>query len=138
AGEAAAHPVAAALRATLDSYALDPAPLHALIEAHAADLYDVPPALLDDLDRYAVATSSTLLSVAAAILGGDAARLDPLTRPAGIARAVSGMLGAFAHDAARRRLHLPREVLERHGVDRATIFAGEMSEGLRAAFAELI
>jgi len=137
-GEAAAHPVAAALHETLARYKLDPAPLHTVVDAHAFDLYDEPMALLDDLDRYAVETQSELLSTVAAILGGDAARLAPLTRPAGIARTVAGVLGDFGRHAARRQLYVPLEVLARHGIDRETVLAGQASEGLHAAFAELI
>jgi len=136
-GEAAAHPVAAALRATLERYALAPAPLLTLIDAHTFDLYDAPMGSLDDLDRFAVETQSASFSVAAGILGGDATRLAALMRPAGIAAAIANILGGFARHAARRQLYIPLEVLERHGVDRETILAGETGEGLRAAFAEL-
>jgi phytoene synthase len=138
AGEAAAHPVAAALGETLARYALDPAPLLVLIDAHTFDLHDEPMALLDDLDRYAVETRSTLLSAAAAILGGDAARLAAITRPAGIAQTIAGVLGGFGRHAARRQLYVPLEVLARDSVDPEAIFAGRAGEGLRAAFAELI
>jgi len=137
-GEAAAHPVAAVLRQTFDRYALDLAPLLTLIDAHTFDLYDEPMALLDDLDRYAVETQSALLSVAVAILGGDTTWLAALTRPAGIAQTIAGLLGGFGRHAARRQLYVPLEVLQRYGVDRETVFAGQASDGLRAAFAELI
>lgn len=137
-GEAAAHPVAAGLRETISRYALDPAPLLTLIDAHSFDLYDAPMAQPDDLDRYGVETSSALLSAAAAILGGDTANLAALTRPAGIAQTVTGVLGDFGRHAARRQLYVPLEVLERHGVDRETVFAGQASEGLQAVIAELI
>jgi len=138
AGETAAHPVAAALRETLKRYRLDPAPLLTLIDAHTFDLYDEPMALPDDLDRYAVETASALLSAAAVILGGDAAQVAAVTRPAGIAQTIAGLLGGFGRHAARHQLYVPLEVLQRYGVDRETVFAGQASEGLRAAFAELI
>jgi phytoene synthase len=136
-GEATAHPVAAALRDTLDRYAVDPAPLVTLIDALTFDLYDEPMTLLDDLDRFAAETQSALMSTAAAILGGDAARLVPLTRPAGIAFAIAGVLASFGRHAARRQLYVPLEVLDRHGVDREAIFAGQGSEELQSAITEL-
>ena len=51
--EAAAHPVAAALRETLHRYGLSADPLQALIDAHTFDLYDAPMASLRDFDDYA-------------------------------------------------------------------------------------
>jgi phytoene synthase len=137
-GEAAAHPVASALRETMERHALDPAPLLTLVDGHTFDLYDEPMASLDDLDRYAADTRSTLLTAAAVVLGVEPVCLAPVARPAGIAATVASVLGGFARHSAHGQLFIPLEVLERNNVDRAAIFAGETGEGLRAAFAELI
>jgi 15-cis-phytoene synthase len=134
-GEAAAHPVAAALLAALTQYGIDPKRLIALIDAHGFDLYDEPMATLDDLDAYGAGTQGTLLDAAAAILG---ARNETVTRHAGIALAVTVIFNDFPRHASRRQLYIPVEVLDRHSVDREQIFAGQGGEGLRAAFAELI
>jgi phytoene synthase len=134
-GEAAAHPVASALLAALAKYAIDPKRLIALIDAHGFDLYDEPMGTLDDLDAYGVGTEGTLLDVAAAILG---ARNEAVARHAGIALAVGGIFNDFPRHASRRQLYIPVEVLDRYSVDREQIFAGQGSDGLRAAFAELI
>jgi phytoene synthase len=134
-GEAAAHPVAAALRAVLKQHELAPDRLIGLIDAHAFDLYDDPMATLDDLDNYAVATQSALFDVAGQILGARPS--EALTRSAGIAAAVAAICNGFPRHAARGQLYLPLEVLDRHGVTREDIFAGQGSEQLRAAFAEL-
>jgi 15-cis-phytoene synthase len=134
-GEAAAHPVAAALLAALAQYGIDPKRLIALIDAHSFDLYDDPMGTLDDLDAYGAATQGTLLDVAAAILG---AHNEPVRRHAGIALAIAAMFTDFPRHASRRQLYIPVEVLDRHKVDREQIFAGQGSDALRAAFAELI
>ena len=55
-GEAAAHPVATALRDATARYGLDGSRLTAFIDAHAFDLYDEPFRTLDDLDNHAVLT----------------------------------------------------------------------------------
>lgn len=136
-GEAAAHPVAAALRVAVARYGLDAGRLVALIDAHAFDLYDEPFATLDALDNHAVLTEGVVMAAAAKILGGDGFAVDVLMRHAGIALTVSRLLLALPRHASRRQLYIPLEVLERHNVDREAMFAGQGSAELLAALAEL-
>ena len=72
-GEAAANPVAAALLDTIARCGLPAAPLDALIDARARDLYDDPILTLSELEAYGRATASTLFGMAARILDGGAA-----------------------------------------------------------------
>ncbi len=132
-GEAAAHPVAAALRETMARHGIAAERLVAMVDAHSFDLYDEPLETLDDLDNYAVLTQSALIGLAAEILGATGFAVQMLARHAGIAHTVFGVLAA----PARRQLLLPAEVLERHAVDRAAVMAGHDSDALRAALAEL-
>src|SRR4029077_17613239 len=60
AGEAAANPVAAALRDTIARFNLPAAPLLNLIEVHAFDLYDDPMPTLAALEGYAGKTETAL------------------------------------------------------------------------------
>jgi phytoene synthase len=137
-GEASANPVAAALLAVLDRYRLPAAKLIALIDAHRFDLYDEPMARLVDLEDYARATSSTLLALAAQLLAGpEGAGIEAVADPAGVAYAVAGLLGALPQHAARHQLYLPQDLLARHGVEPAEIFAGRSLANLRAVSAEL-
>jgi phytoene synthase len=137
AGEAAAHPVAAALREALSHYNIPAARLITLIDAHGFDLYDEPMATLDDLDNYAQDTQSVLLRTAAEMLAGSSAAAEALIRHAGTAYAVTGILSTLGRHAARRQLFLPLEVLDRHKVAPADIFAMETGAPLFAALAEL-
>ena len=136
-GEAAAHPVAAALVATVARHRLDPARLTAFIDAHTFDLYDEPLKTLDDLDNHAALTEGLLMSAGAKILGHEGFAVEALTRHAGIALTIAGLLLALPKHAARHQLYVPLEVLERHGVDRETVFAAQESDALRRALAEL-
>jgi phytoene synthase len=136
-GEAAAHPVAAALRETLARHNIAGDRLIALVDAHTFDLYDEPMASLDDLESYACKTQSALFAVAAEILGAPGAAAEAVTRHAGIANAIAGILRGFALQASRRQVYLPLELLERHGVNREDIFGGQGSDPLRAALAEM-
>ena len=136
-GEAASHPVAAALTASLKQYAIAPDQLSAIVDAHTFDLYDDPMPTLDDLDNYAVMTQSALLDIAAAILGGGGFDVMMLIRQAGIATTVTGVLTGLARHAARRQLFVPLEVMDRHGADREDLFAGKVTDQLKSALAEL-
>jgi phytoene synthase len=133
-GEAAAHPVAAALRETLARHNISSDRLIALIDARGFDLYDAPMASVTDLEIYGIKTQSALFALAAEFLGGTS---ELTTLDAGIAYAITGVLHGFARHAARRQLYVPLDVLNRHRVNREEIFAGQASEGLRAALAEL-
>lgn len=135
--EAAAHPVAAALRKTLQRYGLSADPLQALIDAYTFDLYDEPMASLQAFDEYAAQTRAGLFTMAAAVLGGLTPQAQALCRHAGIAYAVAGVLTNFPLHATRRQLYLPQELLGRHDVEPEAVFARENSEGLRAALADL-
>ncbi len=137
AGEAAANPVAAALRETLVGYRLSPLPLIGLIDARGFDLYDDPMASLADLDDYAARTGATLFALAGSILGARGKQAEAIAHHAGIAHAVAGLLTRFGLHAARRQLYLPLDLLGRHGAEREDIFARRAAPELRAALAEV-
>lgn len=137
AGEAAANPIAAALRETIARYGLDEQTFADLIEARAFDLYDDPMPNLEAFAGYCRRTAAGLIELAARVLDGERARLADIAAPAGLAYATTGLLRAFALHASRGQLYLPADVLARHGVSTADIFAGRTTEGLRAALAEM-
>lgn len=136
-GEAAAHPVAAALQATIKRHKLSTDTLVSFIDAHTFDLYDDPFATLDDLDNYAVLSESAIIATAAQILGSANAATGILVRHVGIALAVMKLLLALPHHAARHQLYVPLEVLERHRAKAEDVLAGQDSDALKAALAEL-
>ena len=138
AGEVAANPVAAALRATTTRYALPVEPFKALIAARRFDLYDDPMGTLADFDDYAGASSSAVIELAARILGGgEMPDLRPLAFHAGLGHAIAGLLQAFPIHAARGQLFVPQEILERHGAGPQDVAAKGASAPLRAALAEM-
>jgi len=133
--EANANPVASALLAAIERYHLRRDALLDLIEARRFDLYEDPMGTLDELEAYLRRTSSSLFSLAAAILAG--AQFEAAAAPAGIASGLTQILRAFPVHVARRQLYLPAEMMERHQVRLHDVFAGRSSPGLVAAFAEL-
>jgi phytoene synthase len=136
-GEAAANPVAAALLETLARYRLGSERLIALIDARSFDLYDEPMASATDLEIYGIKTQSVLFAMAAEILGSRGAASEMVTLDAGIAYAIASLLHGFARHASRRQLYVPLDVLNRLGVNREEIFAGQSSAGLLAALADM-
>jgi len=136
-GEASAHPVAAALMQTMARHDLAAATFAELIEARAFDLYDDPMPTLEAFAAYGRRTASGVIALAARVLDGRQAEVGEFADPAGVAYAATGLMRAFALHASRRQLYLPADVLDRHGVRAADIFAGRTTPALRAALAEL-
>src|SRR5581483_6651761 len=83
AGEAAAHPVAAALVETLARHQMASAPLIGLIDAHAFDLYDEAMVDFAALENYAEKIAGTIFAGAATILAGGAGPSGEVARLAG-------------------------------------------------------
>jgi 15-cis-phytoene synthase len=137
-GEVTAHPVAAALLASMARYRLSPEPFKALIAARRFDLYDEPMATLADLEAYADGASASLIALAAEILAaGSEPDIGALSHHAGFAHALAGLLAAFPIHAARGQLFVPLELLARHGVGRLDVKGAPATQQLRAALAEL-
>src|SRR5882724_3499513 len=125
-GEAAAHPVAAALIETIARFSLSRQRLTDLIEAHAFDLYDDPMPTFEALEGYVRHTAATVFDAAALICGAPA---EYAGERAGLAYGITALLRAFARHASRRQLFVPVQFLER-GTTPEEIFAGQTSPWL--------
>lgn len=137
-GSIKANPVAAALMDTIARLRLPVEPLLELIEARRFDIYDEPMASLADLDAYARKTSSGLIGLAAHILLGDGdAGMAQATLEAGIAYAITGLLRAFPRHAARHRLYVPLDILDRHDLTPEEMLAGGADPRVIGALADM-
>ena len=136
-GEAAAHPVAAALLATLSRYGFVATPLLELIDERIFDLYDEPMATIGALELYAIRTQSPIFAMAAGILKSGAMPSELFTLDASVASSIGGILRSFGRHASHRQLYVPLEILDRHQVQPADIFAERMSAPLLAALTEM-
>lgn len=136
-GDVRANPVADALLATIATCSLPIEPLLALIEARSFDLYDDPMPSLDALYGYVRKTSSSLIALAALILGGPDPIATGLAGPAGIGLGLTRLMQAFPVHAARRQLYLPLELLDLYGAAPADIFAEKTAPQLQAVLADL-
>ncbi|ADZ70632.1 phytoene/squalene synthase family protein [Polymorphum gilvum] len=137
-GDGSANPVAAALARTIERYRLPVEALIGLIDARVFDLYDDPMPTLNDLEGYAGETASALIQLAAIVLAdGEEPGTCDVAGHAGVAYALTGLMRALPWHAARRQLYLPADLLDRHGVDRESLFRGVTTPELKAALAEL-
>jgi len=136
-GEAAAHPVAAAVRETLGRYGFVAEPLLELIEARTFDLYDEPMASLGDLELYAIRTQSPIFAMASGILGGGKRPPELATLDAAIAHTIGAILSGLGRHAARGQLYVPLEILGRHEAAAADVYAGRTNPALLKALADM-
>jgi len=137
-GDVARHPVASALRATMEKFSLPRAQLLELIDARTFDLYDDPMPDTAQLEIYADSTSGALLRLATTVLAGrELSGVGGPLRHGGRAYAITGLLRAFALHASRGQVYLPLEIFTRHGVTRENIVSGEGAAGLGHALTEI-
>ncbi len=136
-GEGGASPVAAALQETLRRNNLDVAALAELIDARSFDLYRNPMQTIVDFEAYARRTSSTLMRMAAHILGCRGPEVASAALHAGIAVATANLLRSFPFHASRGALYIPVEILAQHGASVTSVLAGQTSPELLAALADM-
>jgi phytoene synthase len=117
-GDVERSPVAAALFAALDHYAIPSEPLIRLVDARRFDLYNDPMPDIATFEGYAGETNSVLYQLNLAILAGG---VIPTNGDAaghlGVAHALIGHLLAFGDNARRGHLFLPLEVFRAAGAD---------------------
>jgi len=136
-GEAATHPVAAALLETISHHGLARERLAALVEAHRFDIYDEPMASLLELQTYAAATSGTIFECGTRILSGPEGALAAIAEEAGQAETIVDVIERLPRHAAHHQLYVPLEVLRHHGANPDDVYAMHATAELRAALAEL-
>ena len=136
AGKPRDHEVVHALGEALRAHDLPRTLFDGLIDARENDLEETPFAGMASLESYADASSGNVMRLAARILGaGDT--LDGAARHAGIAYALTGLLRALPHHAARRRLMLPIHLLSAVGLFPENVFAGGASAALTRVVAQI-
>src|SRR5205823_12065318 len=118
------HPVANALSEVIEQYRLPRRLIDELIEARRAHLGRELFGSVDELERYARSTSSTLMELAARVIGAAA---SDFAGPAGISVGIVSLLRNFASDAVRGRVTAPADMMIQNSVLPLDIVAGLMS-----------
>ena len=133
AGEARAHPPAAALFDTVVRARLPVHTLLDLVDARGFDLQRQPIENIAALEEYGRKTASTLIDLAATILDGQpSVAVAAAAEPAGIAYAITRVLRG-----PRRRFFLPLETLRLHGARTEDALGGKVTPQLCAALGDL-
>jgi phytoene synthase len=137
-GDAAGHPVAAAVIDTARKFNLPLSPLDMLLAARVFDLYDDGMPTLDDLEGYAGETASAILQLSAIVLAGGT---DPKSAEAagyaGVAETIVAVLRALAADPRRAAKYVPDDLLAEHRVARPQIAARERTPDVVRLFGKL-
>ncbi|TDR89946.1 phytoene/squalene synthase family protein [Enterovirga rhinocerotis] len=137
-GDVDAHPVALAIRRTIEAFSLPRQAFLDMIDARVFDLYDDPMPSLPDLEGYLGETSSALMRLAGLVLaGGTDPGFADAAGHAGLAYGLTGLLRALPWHARDGRLVLPKDVLDRYGVTRDDIVRGRGGPGVVQSLAVL-
>ncbi len=132
------NPVAAELLLLIRDYGLPVERLSRLIEEHQFDLYNDPMPTMAALEGYLDDTNSALFALALRIAGSHSAEAEHLARHAGLAQGLTQVFTSLPHDASRRQLFIPLQVLQSHGSSIEEVYAGKETPRLRAALDRLV
>ncbi len=136
-GAPRAHPVVEELSRAVGDHGLSRTRLEKMIDTRALDLEPTLFVDLDALEDYAAGSAGELCALSLEALGaGDAGALAA-ARHAGLAWGLAGLLRALPFHAGRRRLYLPKSLLDGAGVSAEQIFARQPPEALRKAVAPI-
>lgn len=136
--EAAGNPVALALRAAIDAYALPRAWLEAMLDARLQEIAPQDDFNLVAFRAFADESEGARLRLASRIAAGGR-DLDPADAqaPAGVALALTRLLKELPFEAGSAPTLIPTDVAARHDVSVEDFDARRASPGVLAACAEL-
>lgn len=126
------HPLHAALHHTVGTYAIPRAYLEAALTGVCMDLHPVAYRTFADLYTYCYHVASVVGLCCIHIWGFRDDRATPPAISAGIAFQLTNILRDLAEDAARDRVYLPAEDLERFGYSVAQLRRGERDAAFHA------
>ena len=136
--EAAGSPVALALSAAIDAYALPAARLEAMLDARLQEIAPQDDFNLAAFRAFADESEGARLRLAALIAAGGV-ELDEADAhaPAGMALALTRLIGELPFKAGSAPTLIPADVAARHGASGSDFDARRASAGVIAACAEL-
>lgn len=136
-GDVGGNPVAAELLQAIRVHDLPVDRLAKLIDAHIFDLYHDPMPDLAVLESHINDTSSTLLALSAKILGHTSEIIERCADHGGLAQGIVRMIAALPHDAPRRQLFVPADMLIQNGGSADEVFAGRITPAIAATLDRL-
>ena len=116
------HPVALALVPTVRSFKLEAEHFQAVIDGMTMDLDQNRYLDFATLERYCDRVAGVVGLMSAEIFGYEHAATRDYARTLGIAFQLTNITRDVGEDAARGRIYLPQDELDRHGVTAAELF----------------
>ncbi len=126
------HPLHPALHHAVTTYRVPAEYLEAVLDGVCMDLEPVAYATFDQLYRYCYHVASAVGLACIYIWGFKDESAKSYAESAGIAFQLTNILRDLAEDAARQRIYLPREDLERFGYSEEELRRGERNQAFRA------
>ncbi|MFN3171300.1 MAG: phytoene/squalene synthase family protein [Hyphomicrobiales bacterium] len=118
-GAVEANPLAASLLQAMETHAMPAAPLLAVLDARAFDLYDDAMPSTADFEGYSGEAWSGPMSLAASVLSGESpARFADSAGHGGVALSVARTLVTFSQWAGRGQCFLPVDLMQAHKLER--------------------
>ncbi len=100
-----------------------------LIDAREADIDFTGYETIENIEEYLSSTSSTLLKMLIVSMGFALdENIEKMANNVGIAYALTGILRALKHDAHHRRIMLPKNLLDKNGINSDEIIEGKKLE----------
>jgi phytoene synthase len=126
------HPLHAAFHHTVQLHGIPREYFDAVLEGVGMDLEPVRFAAFGDLSSYCYRVASVVGLACIHIWGFRDKRAKTYAEAAGIAFQLTNILRDLGEDAARGRVYLPREDLDRFGYDEAALLRGERNAAFLA------
>ena len=126
------HPVTQALQSVIAAYNLPQEQFQEIIDGMAMDLQQQRYASFKELNLYCYRVASVVGLMAAEIFGYEDRQTLKYAHDLGIAFQLTNILRDVGEDAARGRIYLPTDEMERFGVTADDILQHRMSDGMHA------
>ncbi len=126
------HPLHPALHHAVETYAIPPEYLEAVLDGVEMDLQPVNYATFGDLQLYCYRVASAVGLACIHVWGFKDGHARAHAESAGLAFQLTNILRDLGEDAERGRVYLPREDLERFGYDEEALRRGQRDERFRA------
>jgi phytoene synthase len=113
--------------------------LEGMVSARENDIDPVVAMSMEEVETYLDATAGNLIRLSLQVSGLDAGKgsVNDMARHAGIAYGLTGLIRGTLFHAQSRRLLLPRDLLQRHGVDLDQLTELKPQAALPMAIADL-
>lgn len=135
---AAGHPIGEAFADVIARRELPRAAIDRMLEARIFDLYDDPMPSRTAFEAYAGETTSTVIMLAAMILGSDAtSRISDAAGHAGVAETVADVLRSLPVTRLRGQVYIPADILSAVGCTSQDFLKGN-TEPSRHAIAAMV